>query len=228
MKQLSKNTSTLLFILLTGLLVVVAFISYSKILQFNKSVDAVMHTNEVKNKIIEVGSNLKDAEIGQRGYLLTDDSVFLQPFIGAEQRSNRVFATLDSLISDNPGQQKNLKKLKSLVDERYFLLYTNLLLLKNNHSNSLTVPALLKGKNKMNEISKQVALMLQTEDKLLVVRTQVKDRTATITPFFLLTLSLFSILIITLFFFRLQKETSERISIAESKKQMQDIFSKHR
>ena len=79
MKQLSKNNSTLLFILLTGLLVVVVFISYNKILQFNTSVDAVMRTNVVKNKIIEVVSNLKDAEIGQRGYLLTDDSVFLQP-----------------------------------------------------------------------------------------------------------------------------------------------------
>ncbi len=216
MQQLSKNNSTLLFIMLTGLLVVVAFISYTKVLKFNKSVDLVMHTNLVKNKIVEVVSNIKDAEIGQRGYLVTDDSVFLQPINGIEERSNLVFASLDSLISDNPGQQVNLKKLKKLVDERYFILKANIKLLKNNPSHLLLASALLNGKNKMDEVRKQVAFMLQAEDKLLVERTYVKDRTAAITPIFLLVLSLFSILAITLFFLRLQKETSERISITES------------
>lgn len=197
------------------MLVVLAFISYNKILQFNKSVDAVMRTNEVKNRIIEVGSILKDAEIGQRGYLLSDDSVFLEPFNGAEKRSYRVFTTLYSLISDNPGQLENLKKLKTLVDERYFLLNKNLKLLKNNHPNSFTDSALLKGKIKMDEIRRQAGRMLEMEDKLLKERTQVKDRTASITPNFLLILSLFSIGVITVFFFRLQKETALRISTQE-------------
>ena len=221
MKQLSKNNSTLLFILLTGMLVVVAFISYNKILQFNKSVEAVMHTNKVKSKIVEVGNILKDAETGQRGYLLTDDSVFLQPFIGAEQQTQLVFASIDGLISDNVEQQENLKYLKTIVAEKYLLMNTNLRLLKNIPLNSFKVSTLLKGHNKMDEIRKQVAIMLQKEDKLLVERTHVKDRTAAITPVFLLGLSLFSVFVITLFFFRLQKETSERISITESNRLLQ-------
>ena len=61
MVPLSKKKSTLLFILFVGVLVVVSFISYQKINQFDRSVDAVMHTNLVKSKIVEVVSNLNDA-----------------------------------------------------------------------------------------------------------------------------------------------------------------------
>ena len=189
MKELSKNTSTLLFILLTGMLVVIAFISYNEIRQFNKSVDWVMHTHDVKDNIIELRSNIKDAESGQRGYLISNDSVFLQPAIGAEKRSNILFAKLDSLISDNTGQQENLKKLKTLLDERYFLLNNTLDYFKNNQSTNLpTNNILLESKNKMDEVGKQIALMLETEDALLEQRILAKNRSATITPFFLLLL----------------------------------------
>ncbi|CAN5238465.1 hypothetical protein BH23BAC2_BH23BAC2_17350 [soil metagenome] len=216
MKELSKITSTLLFILLTGLLVVIAIISYNKIRQFNKSVDLVMDTQVVKDNIIELRSNVKDAESGQRGYLITNDSVFLQPTIGAEQRSNLVFARLDSLIGDNAGQQENLKKLKTLLDERYLLLNKSLKSFKNNQSTNLpTDSLLLESKNKMDEVRKQIALMLQTEDAVLEQRIQVKDRSATLTPIFLLLLSLFSIVALSLFFFRLQKETNSRVSTAK-------------
>ncbi len=220
MKQLSKNNSTLLFIILTGVLVVVAFISYNKILQYNKSVEALMHISKVKNKIQDVLSNLKDAEIEQRGYLLTGDSVFLRSFTGVEEKSNREFAMLDSLISDSV-QQVNLRKFKTIVDERYALLDTNLIHL-NNNLKSLTNSALYKGEIKMDEVRAQVLQMLQAADEMIVERTLYKDRTAIITPFFLLLLSLFSILVISIFFFRLQKETNERITITESNKLLQE------
>ncbi|MEP7266368.1 MAG: PAS domain-containing protein [Saprospiraceae bacterium] len=212
MKQLSKSSSTLLFIVLTGLLLVVAFISYSKISQYSKSVDAVIHTNLVKSKIVEVVSNLKDANSGQRGYLLTNDTIFLQPFKEAEQRLDFLFVSIDSILSDNPMQQLHLKRLKSLVADSYLLMNKSLKLSKNNIPDSLINSALFTGKNKMDEVVKQISILLNEEDELLLQRTQIKDRSATFTPVFLLLLSLFSIFVITLFFFRLQKETSARVS----------------
>ncbi len=215
MKQISKSTSTLLFIFLTGVLVVVAFISYNRILQYSKSVDSVLHTHMVKSEIVEVLSNLTDAENSQRGFLLTNDSVYIQLFAMAADRNKLVFAKLESLTSDNEEQKMKLKKLKKLVNERFVLLDNNLGILKDFRS-LFRDSALLIGKSKMDEVRNQVALMLLQEDRLLAERTHVKDRTASITPIVLLVLSLFSILVVTLFFFRLQKETSARISIAES------------
>ena len=74
----------------------------------------------------------------------------------------------------------------------------------------------------MDEIRRHVSLMLETEDKIIAERTIHKDRTASITPILLLILSLVPIAAITIFFFRLQKETSERILITESNKLLQE------
>lgn len=224
MKPLSKNISTFLFTLLTAVLVVIAFISYRKINHFNKSVEAVVHTNEVKSKIVEVVSNLKDASSGQRGYLLTNDTVFLRPFNEAEQNRNLLFASLDSLMSDNPRQQEHLKKLKRLIDERYVLLHKSLNISKNSIPDTMLYTALYNGNNKMDEVQKQITLLLHAEDQFLQERTQVKDRSATFTPIFLLLLSVFSIFVVTLFFFRLQKETSARISVTESNKLLEEAM----
>ncbi|MEO7175379.1 MAG: PAS domain-containing protein [Saprospiraceae bacterium] len=221
MKVLSKSISTFLFTILTSGLVVIAFISYQKINQFNRSVEAVMHTKEVKSKMLEVASNLKDAHVGQRGYLLTNDTAFLEPYIGAKQNKNLLFDSLKLLMRDNVEQQENLITLKRLIEERYFLLNKSLELSKNTHPDPLLNSALQNGNFKMDEVQKQISLMLRAEDKLLLQRTQVKDRSAILTPIFLLLVSLVSIAVISLFFFRLQKETSERISITESNKLLQ-------
>ena len=212
MKEISKNKSTLLFILLSVVLVVVAFISSNQVRQFNNSVDWVIHSHAVKGNIVELRSNIKDAEIAQRGYLITNDSAFLQPFITAEQHSKLLFAGLDSLVSDNIGQQENIKKLKKLFDERYLMLNNRLKLFKSNPSTNLLTDSLMHvSKNKMDQVCKQIALMLQTEDKILEQRIEVKNLSATITPIFLLLLSLFSIAALTLLFFRLKKEISLRV-----------------
>lgn len=218
MKGLSRNTSTLLFISLTGILIVIAFISFTKIKKYYSSVDWMMQSNMVKSKVNDVISSLKDAEIGQRGYFYTKDSVFLQTSNGAQKRSEIAFATLDSLLKDDSTQRENLNRFKKLVDERYFLLDINLKLFNDSQLDSFKDEALLKGKNKMDEVRKQLGMMLQTEDSTLVQRALLKDRSAAVTPVFLLILSLFSILIISLFFFRLQKETQMRINSEGSEK----------
>lgn len=220
MNPLSKNNSTLLFILLTGVLIVTAFISYNKILQYNSSVEMLMQTNSIKNGIVEVLSNLKDSEIKQRGFLITGDSTFLKSFAASEQQCNREFTKLSLLVID-PRQKVNLNKLKTLVDERYKVLQNNFEIL-DKHPLSSKEFALYLGKIKMDEIRRHVSLMLETEDKIIAERKLHRDRTASFTPILLLALSLVPIAAITFFFFRLQKETSERILITESNRLLQE------
>lgn len=215
MNQLSKNNSTILFILLTGVLIVVAFISHTKISQHNKSVENMIHINEIKTKILNVLSQTKDAEIEQRSFLLMGDTIFLHSFKNGQHINDLNLAELDSLIKDDQ-QQENLSQLKALVSERYSILYNNLLLNIDKYPPFYKDSALMAGKLKMDDVRAQITLMLQKEDKLLADHTQFNDRTSSITPISLLILSLFSILVISIFFFRLQKETNERISITES------------
>lgn len=226
MKQLSKNNSTILFIILTGILIVAAFISHNKIIQYNTSVEDLIRINMVKSTLNKVLSNLKDAEIEQRAYLLTGDSTYLKTFTAKKENRDCILDSLILLKSTNGLQLENLKRLKAIVKERYAILDSNIVLLENKYQNPLVNKALLKGNNKMEEARVQVQLLLENEDALLAERTHFKDRTASITPIFLLSLSLLSILVISFFYFRLQKETNERITISESNKLLQEAKQK--
>jgi len=224
MKELSRNNSILLFILLTGLLVVIAFISYNKFLQFNKTVDLLAHTKDVKSKIIEVASNLKYAETTQRAYVLTGNPIFLETYKEAKQQRFLIFKELDSLLIENTRQLENLNKLKSLVDERYSYFENNILFIRNSVQSFSNNSIIVNDQYKTDEVSKGINFIMQSEDKLLAERVLAKDRTAAITPIFLLSLSLFSIFVITLFFYRLQKETGIRISAIESNIRLQEAY----
>src|SRR4051812_29393350 len=67
--------------------------------------DEVAHTHEVITTLDHVMLRMVDAETGVRGYRLTRDSSYLEPFAGASRDITNDEARLRELVSDNPGQQ---------------------------------------------------------------------------------------------------------------------------
>jgi signal transduction histidine kinase/CheY-like chemotaxis protein len=61
-------------------------------------------------------SLIQDAETGQRGFLLTGDDSYLEPFYTAQKEIPAAEAALRDLTSDNPEQQSRLAKLYPLVE----------------------------------------------------------------------------------------------------------------
>ena len=238
MRQLQKSTSIFLFVVLTTILIIASFLSYTKLKQFETSANSVVHTSIIKNTLTEILTNLINAETGQRGFLLTGDSVFLDSYKGAEQQINVLLTYINTLIKENDFEYKDLKILKELIASRLLFLKVNLELIQTHPPKSISDIALIKGKNKMDQVRRHAAIMLHMQDKALLKRMELKNRSASVTPLFLLTLSLLSAFFLTLFFFRLQKETNNRISLNEnnrllqaakkqtdaSEKKLQDIF----
>ena len=60
-------------------------------------------------------SLLKDAETGQRGFVITGDESFKEPYTAAIPEIPKVLKELHDLTSDNPHQQDRLKDVASLV-----------------------------------------------------------------------------------------------------------------
>ena len=105
--------AALLFFLITGVL------AYSNIRSVRADTAQVVHTHEV---IVEIGNLLsaaQDAETGQRGFLLTGNERFLEPYRDALARSQASMASLTALTSDNPVQQANLRRLKPRLDAKF-------------------------------------------------------------------------------------------------------------
>lgn len=222
-KSLIK-TPDLIFIILLVVLTTISFISYIRIKELNTASDLVYHTNQVNLKLNEVLVNLTNAETGQRGYLLTMDSSFLIPYQGSNEKVKRNISEIDSLVSDNLEQKKNLKTLSFLIDERFRLLDKNLQLnYKQANPATELMPILEKGKAVMDQLRKEIASMMSHEKMLLQIRIKDKNHTAFITPIYYLLFTLIALIIVTVAYYRLRAEMQLRFMAQANEAKIQQL-----
>jgi methyl-accepting chemotaxis protein len=104
---------------LAGLtLLLIAFVSYRNITGLIDNDAWVEHSNRVRIELANLLSELKDAETGQRGYLLTGVDSYLQPYEAALQEIGSTLADVVKLTADNPHQQRRLASLSPLIDAK--------------------------------------------------------------------------------------------------------------
>jgi len=217
-----------LSLLLLILSAVASYISISKLL-YNQQ--QVMQTNAVINKLENTLSVLKDAETGQRGFLLTGNDAFLEPYNGAQERASFLLNDVKQLTSDNTGQQVDCDLLSQIINKRLVVL--NQLIDQKRKGETVTDASLLAGKVYMDSARNIVKKMVDREQALLEARTASLKQFTSSTPIFIVVASLLAILVTVVSFLRvnidfekrakLQKElqqknheVSERIHIIES------------
>lgn len=98
----------------------------------------VVHTHEVLTESGQFLSAMTDAETGQRGYLLTRDSEYLEPYHIGTSESKQHLETLLRLTSDNSKQQQRLKTIELLMAKKFEELYLTINLTQKNTVDSLS------------------------------------------------------------------------------------------
>ncbi|MFQ5346937.1 MAG: methyl-accepting chemotaxis protein [Rhodothalassiaceae bacterium] len=76
-----------------------------------ESVDWTEHTHEVLENLYEITASMVDQETGVRGYLVSGDEKFLEPYHAGLEEFEQHFNKVKSLTFDNPAQQARLDKL---------------------------------------------------------------------------------------------------------------------
>jgi signal transduction histidine kinase len=107
-------------LLSAGFLVLVA-ISAASVLLVNKARDDsgwVVHTVEVENQTNALLLEIRRAESGARGYLLTQGQDFLDDHRAAVAEIMPELDKLGQITRDNPAQIENIKKLRAAVEIR--------------------------------------------------------------------------------------------------------------
>ncbi len=97
------------FLVLTGAITWRAF----AVLERNR--DVVGRTHEVLLTLERIESALKDAETGQRGYIITGRDEYLQPFEIALRSVNGFIDQAKSLTADNPKEQASIGPLEFIT-----------------------------------------------------------------------------------------------------------------
>jgi signal transduction histidine kinase len=83
-----------------------------------QSAQAMRHTMEVETELSALLSVLRDAETGQRGYLLTGDDAYLDPYRAAVGRFDTEFDALRNDIGSDPAQAQSLETFRNLAKEK--------------------------------------------------------------------------------------------------------------
>jgi PAS domain S-box-containing protein len=98
--------------MVAGALVMNAGLTYWNTRHLIEDDRMVAHSHEVLDALEQLISTLKDAETGQRGYLITDEPRYLDPYNSAVATLRDRIEHLERLTADNPGQRARLGDLE--------------------------------------------------------------------------------------------------------------------
>lgn len=153
--------ATLLFFLVSGL------VAYFNIQVIRENNAKIRHTHSVLIALDELLSTTQDAETGQRGYLLTGDVRYLEPYQSAVAGVASRLDAVAALIDDNPTQQKNVAQLKRRIDAKLAELGETIELRRTSGSDAaLAVVSTNRGKAEMDAIRDGLDVMRMEERRL--------------------------------------------------------------
>ncbi len=142
-------------------------IAYSNLESLRSGNDKIVHTHEVITGLNDVLSSVKDAETGQRGFLLTGNEEYLAPYDRALRSIPLSMDRLTGLAVDNPAQQSRLPMLRQHVDAKLAELKSTIDTRRTQGPEAaLAIVNSDRGKAEMEAIRARVEAMTQEEKAL--------------------------------------------------------------
>jgi signal transduction histidine kinase len=141
----------------------------------------VRHTNEVITTVDELRIAVRNAETGQRGYLLTGRTDYLTPYRDAVGRAAQLQDEMRRLTAGNPGQQDRLTVLAPLLQRKLEEL-AQTIQFRNDAGLDAAIAVVRTdlGQRLMGEIDAILADMRVEEERLLDARRRQGERAETI------------------------------------------------
>lgn len=155
----------LAFFLATGL------VAYFNVEVLRANNQQIIHTHRVIVAVDELLSTTQDAETGQRGYLLTGNAQYLEPYETAAAAVARRLDDVATLTRDNPVQQAHLQQVRRHVDAKMAELESTIQARRSEGVQAaMARMATDRGKVEMDAIRAGIGLMRQEEQRLRVQR----------------------------------------------------------
>lgn len=192
------------------LIAAISLLSYSSILLLIDNSKQADKTHEVLIKLRQFISNIKDAETGQRGYLLTNNREFLDSYYGTEQQVWRIYRELETALAASPVQQENLGQLRMLTDKRFARLEQ--IIRRHDEGSSYNLE---RSNQVMEELRGVVANMQDVEERQLSMWKENEGVYARRSPFFILLLFFSNLLLLGMAYVRIQRDINKQHEVEE-------------
>ncbi|WP_437318544.1 sensor histidine kinase [Sorangium sp. So ce385] len=151
---------------------------------FSRSTALVRRTADVQVELQRLLTSLLNAETGQRGYLLSGEEEFLEPYHAGVHDAESRLSRLRELMAHDGSRLRSLVDLDALTD-RWFANLARLIELRRQGrvKDALDLERSRLGKQTMDEIRVRVGEILDAEEALLARRRRAADRSDRVTVF---------------------------------------------
>ncbi|MFV8370250.1 CHASE3 domain-containing protein [Flavobacterium sp. LB2R40] len=207
--QLHKSPLFLkiIFIISVAIIFFIGGITFKHITVLKKSSTWVSNSHEVNAELERLMSYIKDAETGQRGYILTKDKSFLTPYDNSKTLVRTSYKKISILTANSRTQQSNLKKLLYFINKKQNYLSKTLYLTELGISDEkLFKNNLIVGKETMDSIRLKIEDMIITQKNLLNNRQKDYESTMNYTPLLIYLTLLVTLILITIAFIKMSKD----------------------
>ncbi|GGA85286.1 response regulator [Puia dinghuensis] len=167
------------FIICSVILATVAVISFKNSEKVIISNQWVSHTHEVLYQLDQILVACVDAETGERGYIITGEENYLEPYNSGKSRIADLLAKVKELTADNPTQQVNIANIHQQVDLLTGHLDECIQARKTaGFEKAREMVATGRGKSLLDDIRRKIDNAKAVEQTLLAERKQVSEEDA--------------------------------------------------
>ncbi len=199
------------FILGLFVLVISAAIPYYNFTMMRDSERWVAHTMQVLQAADSLRIAVVDAETGQRGYLLTQDPLYLQPFLDSQKKIGEQLKLLWDLTEDNPVQQTHMAVIDEVTQQKLKLLQVTVQLEgEGKHEEAMQIVRTNEGRRLMVEIRRLLSEFQQGEKQLLANRVNEANADAQRTLYSFLFISCINFLLFAILYYLILKNAQRR------------------
>ncbi|UIN36885.1 CHASE3 domain-containing protein [Methylobacterium oryzae] len=117
-KHIVARANLLVFAVLLAILVLVGAVTWERLSASREAREWSQHSYRVLATLKDLAIALRDAETGQRGYVITGKDEYLVPYEAARDHLGLLQGELLKLTADNPAQQERLRTLAPLVQRK--------------------------------------------------------------------------------------------------------------
>lgn len=196
--QLERKIIFFLFLVAIALMSTLALFYYTT-QKIKSTSDLMKHAEEVLHKSDNVLLDIINIETGSKGYILTGNELFLEPFNNAVASINHNLAELAILTKDNPNQQLRINSLRKIAKNRLIFTKKIIDLRKRNGLNGIE-KIVGNGKEKIlaGKIRNIIISINSEEFSLLELRKKENDKNARYSGLIFLSLLIFILVILIL------------------------------
>ncbi|MGK7392301.1 MAG: sensor histidine kinase [Candidatus Cyclobacteriaceae bacterium M2_1C_046] len=207
----SRSISTLKYVFsaIIIVLVIISFLTFQSFLNYGEEVSLRVHSNRIIHALKEVEVEVLNAELGHRGYQLTKNPEYLQPYISSKKNIQGKLINIHELI-ENPDQQNRLDSLEQLIIRQYAIVEEIVAQVNQQDREKMVfsdyeINLLAIGRRNLEKTRQLIDQVEEAENKTLNETITDQEAQSRIVPVFFIVSNIIALIIIIYVFFYIYK-----------------------